>query len=155
MITKKAGFTPAFTMIELIFVIVVLGILSAIAIPRLAATRDDAVLVKGKSHISAIRSGITLQKSKNLLEGNKPTSNFYPKTLETTNSSNLFDNSILEYGLQDKQTDGNWHRTTDFNTSIIKYDYYLLGGPAKFEYNSTSGKFTCTSPSSLCTELTQ
>lgn len=32
----------AFTMVELIFVIVILGILAAIAIPRLAATRDDA-----------------------------------------------------------------------------------------------------------------
>lgn len=35
----------AFTMIELIFVIVILGVLSAIAIPKLSATRDDAVNV--------------------------------------------------------------------------------------------------------------
>ena len=31
-----------FTMIELIFSIVIIGILAAVAIPRLAATRDDA-----------------------------------------------------------------------------------------------------------------
>jgi len=35
-------FLRAFTMIELIFVIVIIGILSAIAIPKLTATRNDA-----------------------------------------------------------------------------------------------------------------
>ena len=41
----------AFTMIELIFVIVVIGVLAAIATPRISATRDDAVLVKTMAEI--------------------------------------------------------------------------------------------------------
>lgn len=36
----------AFTMVELIFVIVIIGVLSAIAIPKLVATRDDAEISK-------------------------------------------------------------------------------------------------------------
>ena len=36
----------AFTMIELIFVIVILGILAAVAMPKLAATRTDAEVSK-------------------------------------------------------------------------------------------------------------
>ena len=41
----------AFTMIELIFVIVILGILAAVAIPKLAATRDDAQVSKMAQNI--------------------------------------------------------------------------------------------------------
>ena len=41
----------AFTMIELIFVIVILGILAAVAIPKLAATRGDALVAKMAQNI--------------------------------------------------------------------------------------------------------
>ncbi len=42
----RTSFHRAFTMIELIFVIVILGILAAVAIPKLAATRGDAQVSK-------------------------------------------------------------------------------------------------------------
>ena len=44
---KRAGFT----MIELIFVIVILGILGAVAIPKLSAVKDDAQLANANENI--------------------------------------------------------------------------------------------------------
>ena len=41
-----------FTMIELIFVIVIIGILAVIAIPKLSATRDDAKVVTELQNLS-------------------------------------------------------------------------------------------------------
>ena len=45
-------------MIELIFVIVILGILAAVAIPKLAATRDDAKLSKEIANLKTCLSDL-------------------------------------------------------------------------------------------------
>ena len=134
-------------MIELIFVIVVIGILSAVAIPKLAASRDDAVLVKGKSQVAAIRSGIAMQKSKRLLEGITP---FIPTILDsvtTYNTSNqrLFNyadgngSNVLEYPIYSKVNhDGFWVKS-----AAKQYKLYLSNTSVQFDYNSTTGVFDC------------
>lgn len=48
-----------FTMIELIFVIVILGILASVAIPRLASTRSDAEISAATGNIRTILSDIS------------------------------------------------------------------------------------------------
>jgi general secretion pathway protein G len=65
----QTSFKKAFTMIELIFVIVVIGILSAIAIPKLAATRDDAQITRGLATLSSVRSAIATERQKRILRG--------------------------------------------------------------------------------------
>ncbi len=152
-------------MIELIFVIVVIGILSAIAIPRFAASRDDAVLVKAKSQIAAIRSGIAMQKSKRLLEGVTP---FILPNLDNVTTYNAADqrlfnfadnnsSNVLEYPIYSKLNhDGFWVKT-----AANKYKLTLSNANVSFDYNSTSGIFDCnrTTANSVanqnCKDLTQ
>ena len=48
----------AFTMIELVFVIVILGILAAVALPKLVAARDDAEVAKFAQNVALITTEI-------------------------------------------------------------------------------------------------
>ena len=59
----------AFTMIELIFVVTVIGILSAIAIPKFVQSRDDALITKASTTIAAVRNAIATKRQQNILKG--------------------------------------------------------------------------------------
>lgn len=81
-----------FTMIELIFVIVILGILAAVAIPRLAATRDDAEISKTAANIQTLVSDLgsyyTSQGSFAATSGTGSTASTTPDIAKMTNVSN-------------------------------------------------------------------
>lgn len=154
---KQDDIRPAFTMVELIFVIVILGILAAVAIPRLGASRDDAVLVKGKSQVSAIRSGISLLRSQRLLEGNTVVIDALDAAA-LTEGQNLFYGgiygNILEYPIISKNGDGNWMKTGNPAT----YSFQLSGQAIPFTYSATTG-FDCNATAAAtgtnCKLLTQ
>jgi prepilin-type N-terminal cleavage/methylation domain-containing protein len=54
----------AFTMIELVFVIVILGVLAVVALPRFIGVQDDAQIAVEKSGIGAVRSALQAVRAK-------------------------------------------------------------------------------------------
>jgi len=141
----------AFTMIELVFVIVILGILSAVAIPRFAATRTDAQISKGRADISSIRSAIITERQSRLITGD----NDY--ITRGSGDGELDDGSlfggVLTYGITAKDSSGHWHTraNVDANTSTVKYK--VADTDVLFTYTSGDGIFTCTPGSDTQTKI--
>ena len=129
----------AFTMIELIFVIVILGVLSAVALPKFAKTKEMADVSKGRSDVASIRSSILTEKQSQLIKG---TNTFIPKL--SADSSTLFTGdgtrTLMTYGIIAGDTAGKWSASD--NTYML-YDFKVDTMDIQFTYNSTSGRFTC------------
>jgi len=132
---KKSGFT----MIELVFVIVVLGILAAVAVPKLAATRDDAAIAKGRSDVASIRAGIITERQARLFRGDNT---FIPAAGMDAGGSF---GGVMSYPI----TDSRWAVTTAGTT----YTYTVNGSTATFTYTPGTGNFSCAT-STLCSKLT-
>ena len=133
----------AFTMIELVFVIVVIGILASVAIPRFAATRDDAEVTKAKVLIASVRNALSMERQKRILRGD-----FTPITsVGTSDANNSFDvfsadkdgnrKNVLEYSVPSSTDKGKW----DFNvTAPNQYTFHMLGDVA---FKIDNGRFVC------------
>ncbi len=131
----------AFTMIELIFVIVILGILAAVALPKLAVTRDDAQIAKARSTISSIRSAIVTERQTRLIRGD---SSWISKLSTGNAADNLFtgvdvNQTLLTYGISSDK----WALDGAFADPVDSYTYTLGQTTLDFTYNNTTGRFTC------------
>ncbi len=104
-----------FTMIELIFVIVILGILAAVAIPKLAATRDDAKAASIKTDI-----GTAMQAIPAWYQGQKEASFLNAMSLDTNVWAKTASKCEYKYtdGASDYITMGLYAKTIDVNGSV-------------------------------------
>jgi len=144
----------AFTMIELIFVIVIIGILSAVAIPKFAMNKDDAMVAKAKNTVAAVRNAIATERQKRILRGkfNK----IYSLAKSTGVDKPIFDYfdgdikyRILEYPLTSCKTStstGCWIETVSGSATVdAQYTYTMpLSGSVVFKLKDN--RFDCVTP---------
>jgi general secretion pathway protein G len=149
----------AFTMIELIFVIVIIGILAAVAVPRLAATRDDAQITKAKVLVASIRNSLAMERQKRILRGD------FTAITAVGDSTNVFDKfsadssgkkaDVLEYPIKSEP-----NKKDRWSFSAGAYTFKSVLGDVVFQV--ISGKFQCDPTLALttntnatgCTQLT-
>ena len=149
-------------MIELVFVIVDLGILAGVAVPKLAATRDDATIAKMRGDIAAIRSGLSLVRSENMMRGVST----WP-ALEGSDEATLFD-GVLQQPIYPMKTGGRngWTLVAEgSNNATSTYTANVAGKSTTFNYYPTSalatakgknvGSFDCDHRDDLCQVLAQ
>ena len=65
----RKNIESGFTLIELVIVIVILGILAAVAIPKYEDMREQARVATVKGQLGSIRSSIAIQYARNALNG--------------------------------------------------------------------------------------
>jgi len=138
----------AFTLLEVVFVIVILGILAAIAAPRFAATRDDAEITKGRSDIATIRSAIVSDRQAHLIKGDSAWIDGLSSSSTTLFDSNgSSDRKLLLYPItSDSTKSGHWS-TTDTHAPYKNYKYKVGQTSVSFTYDSSTGKFSCSTTS--------
>ena len=151
----------AFSMVEMVFVIVVIGILAGIAVPKMSATRDDATLVKARTTVASIRSAISTEVQKRQMAGD------YTLISNLGGEINGRDKAIFDFFDGDRQNGrvleypphscktassrGCWMRTGE---KTYRYNFPAsIGGSVDFQVNNN--RFECVSSSSeeLCAEL--
>ena len=147
---------PAFTMAELTFVIVIIGILSAVAVPKFVATRDDALITRGKETLASVRSALSTERQKRTLRGDF--TKITDLSADTGSSGKVFDkfsaddggngtkNDVLEYPSKDCTEAGCWHKV-DGKTYTFHYygngicTYKLNDAGTKFEVSGSCSVF--------------
>ena len=163
-IKKNIRNKKAFSMIELIFVIVILGILAGVAVPKMMGTRTDAYISKAKSQIASIKNGINTSAATSMLSGG--CSSRYPDDLNDSQvtASNYTQTGIplfagvLKEAIISSSGDGGWMMSSSTLNVVFSPEIYTFtietGRTATFQYYDTApttnpnniqaGTFVCT-----------
>ncbi len=148
--------SKAFTLIELIFVIVILGILSSIALPHFAKTKELADIAKGRSDVASIRSAIVTDRQAHIIKGDSAYISALCSGTGTGAGIKIFDTNgtsdrkLLTYGIVTSLADGKWSKN---GTSCIKFNFKVNSVDIVFDYNSTDGSFTCDRTDTTCKKM--
>ena len=142
----------AFTVIELIYVIVIIGILSAIAVPKFTNTANLAYVSKGKTTLASVRNAIATERQKRILMGDTTPitdlcagdSSYVFTKFNADSGGSGASREILRYPPKSGTSDGQWQK------SGTNYTFYFHDGSTakscEFKLNNNKLKATSSCP---------
>ena len=121
----------AFTLVELVMVIVIIGLVAAVVVPQFGDMRTQAQSAAENATVSAVLSGIKLARMTNLTHG----TDAYPATLDSAqvglaSSTNPLFTTVIDDGV----TDSNWEKT-----AAATYQFVPTGNT--YAYTAATGAF--------------
>lgn len=144
----------AFSLLEIIIVIVIIGILASVSINKLFFSLDSAHLLQVKTEINIIKNAIVKKSNKEILLGKNFVLNRLDDTPINTKGELLF-SAVLTRPIistnEREKTVSKW-----IKLSNNQYKIYISNEESIiFDYDSTALSFDCDFKTSLCKELYQ
>lgn len=121
----------AFTLVEMVMVIVIIGLLAVVAMPKFADMQSEATSAAEQGTVAAVRSGIKIAHMSNLAKG----TDTYPDALGSgKNGSGSEDNPLFDAVIDNGITDSKWEK-------LSKSKYKYAPTDTTYEYDNKAGTF--------------